>query len=119
MRLKAYFTLESSVIVPMFIMIFLLFVMITLDMHDEIVIRSVDAQVAMKYEQEMNDGDSIKQEGEVLSTAVANIEKQCVMDVNNSEQAVKKRVDDKELITENRPPDFVRIISAGLKLTEK
>lgn len=118
MRIKASFTLENSVIIPIFVVLDMLFIMIVLDMHDQIVVRSIDIQVAMKLEQELNESD-ISKKGEIYATAVTNIRKKCVLDNEVSEQIVEERCKKNELITENRQPDFLRVVSAGLKLLDK
>lgn len=118
MRIKASFTLENSVIVPIFVVLDMLFIMIVLDMHDQIVVRSIDTQTAMKLEQEINESD-IQEKGEIYATAVTNIRKKCVLDTEVSEQIVKERCENDKVITENRQSDFLRVLSAGLKLLDK
>ncbi len=118
MRIKASFTLENSVIVPIFVVLDMLFIMLVLDMHDQIVVRSIDAQTAMKLEQELSESD-IQKKGKIYATAASNIEKKCVLDSEVSEQIVKERCEKDKLITENRQPDFLRVVSAGLKLLGK
>ncbi|MBQ4283956.1 MAG: hypothetical protein IJB96_08530 [Lachnospira sp.] len=117
MWLKASFTVENSVIVPVFVMILILFIMVTFDMHDSVVARSIDLQVAMKFEQEMIAQDKSKK-GQVLSRAVTNTNIKCILDGKVSETAIDKRIEEEKIVTENRQPDFVRLISAGLKLKD-
>lgn len=116
---------------PIFVLIIFMFVMMTLDMHDSVVMRSVDAQVAMKLEQEVykageasgqsgiSDNEAEKRRGEILATAVANINKKCILDSDNSEQIVQRRIDEKDDVAPNRQPDFIRVVSAGLKLVKE
>ena len=51
MRIKASYTVENAVIVPMFMIIIMIMLRLCCDMHDELIKASVNSQVVVKAEQ--------------------------------------------------------------------
>ncbi len=121
MRIRASFTLENAVIIPIFSLIVVVFIMITLQLHDTLIYRSIDIQVAMKLEQEiMKSNNCDIEKNRVMTTAVDNISIKSVFDVSRSGVSdMVKRIDGADYITDNNQPDFIRVVSAGVKLIDK
>lgn len=114
--MKAYIVVEDSVIIPMCVLIIMTLVLVTLDLHDNSVIKGVDTQLAMKIEQEFRSDNHM--EAESVKTAVTHIKAKCMLDGDVNEDVVKRRLLEEDIVTDNNHPKFIRLISAGLKLVD-
>lgn len=114
MRIRASYTVENSVIIPLFTMIIVVMVILALDMHDEIVFKAAAFQGNMRIEQE-------ELEGSGASECVAD-----VTDYINTKTMRKtatagnvKSTGAKVSVDDNNPREFIRKMRAVMKLTAR
>lgn len=114
MRIRASFTLENSVIIPVFTMIIVGLVLIGIYMHDKVVAQNAIFQTAMKLEQE---SENMTQQGKdiCIQNAADYIREKSIRYVKNSEE-IKADIEQKHIVAKNRQPDFIRMVNAALKL---
>ena len=94
MRIKASYTVENAVIVPMFMIIIMIMLRLCCDMHDELIKASVNSQVVVQTE--LNDFG--KDDEEIY--------------VGKAEQYLKER----SPVETNSPENAIRIFNALRKL---
>jgi hypothetical protein len=137
MRIKASYTIENSVIIPVFTLIIVSLMGLLFYLHDTVIIKNATFQTAMRLEQQVgevseterskmqeNTKDYIK-EKTIFATDISvvlkeeNKESYCVgkatfttigllLDANRIEKCVS--------VKDNNPPDFIRLVNATEKL---
>ncbi len=103
MRLRASFTVENSVIIPLFTIIIVTLVITGLDMHDELVLKAACFQGGMKLEQEEVDAS---QKSAYLSEIVSYVQSKC-MRKTYSVSDVTEKIDSIN-VKDNSPREFIR-----------
>lgn len=116
MRLKASFTVENSVIIPLFTIIVVLMIRMTFYLHDEVVLRNAEFQAAIMLEQEEM-GLTELQRKNIIQNTSDYIKLKSLLNIADR-LSVEQDLSQKEIIKSNSQPDFIRITNAGLKLKE-
>lgn len=135
MRLKASFTIENAWIVPVFTLIMVALISLSLHIHDSIICENALWIAGMKIEQEVGknrahkkvpEGNGIMDTGEksgkaeVLSNAKEYIAENVIAadPGKYSEEVLYKEIQNGK-IKSNYQPDFIRAVQAGKKLIGK
>lgn len=103
MRLRASFTMENSVIIPLFTIFIVMLVLTGLNLHDSVIFKSACFQAAMKLEWDGNDAAS---QNSYLSE-VASYAQSKSMRTSYSVSDVTEGVN-KAGVADNNPRDFIR-----------
>lgn len=116
MRIKASFTVENSIIIPLFTVIIALIIKMTFFMHDEVILRNAEFQAAIMLEQEDKILTKIQKRNIIQNTSDY-IELKSVF-YSKDILSVEQDLTQKEIVKSNFQPDFIRKINAALKLKE-
>ncbi len=114
MRLKASFTVENAVLVPLFTIIIITLVLYGISVHDHVIEHSAELQAAMKIEQE-SPGLSDQEQERVFQNAAAYISEKSMRE-DGDPYKVEQAAENKIIIRHNLPADFIRKVNAGSKL---
>lgn len=107
MRIKASYTVENAVIVPMFMIIIVVMLRVCCNMHDELIKMSVNSQVVVQAE--LNDFD--RDDEQIYNEKASHYLKERTIFLNDY------KVDgDSSLVKTNSPEKAIRIFNALRKL---
>lgn len=114
MRLRASFTVENSVIIPVFTLIIVTLILFALEWHDSQIIKKAEFQMAIKTEQEQLDDNSDEFE-HVLEDTADYIKEKTFFGVSEKDRLVKD-IAENISVKDNRQPEFIRMVNAARKL---
>jgi hypothetical protein len=114
MRLRASFTVENSVIIPVFTLIIVTLILFALECHDSQIIKNAEFQMAIKTEQEQLDNNSDEFEY-VLENTADYIKEKTFFGVSEKGRLVKD-IAENISVKDNRQPEFIRMVNAARKL---
>lgn len=103
LRLKASYTVENSIIIPVFTIIIVLLVNFGVYMYDCLVINDANIRAQIHIEQENIKSSSVEY-NEILQNMDEYIKSRTVVNYGSDKKYKKK------LIDSNRPVDFIRFI---------
>lgn len=137
-RFKAVYTLENAVIVPIFFMVYIIFISVAIYMHDRIILRNALEQAAIEYEYRYINAAEVKDKNEMTEEEFATKVKDYIdaktLYLNDTDIIIQKKdnnikitakasfplvtayvgksINTSEMISVNNPKKWIRITKA-------
>ena len=109
MWVRASYTVENAVIIPLFSIIIVIIISFTCNIHDEIIKENVMIQAAI--ENELNDMDNERRK-DLEKTATAYLKDRCIFSRNYNVKV------DEKLVKKSEPEKSIRIMKAIIEAVD-
>lgn len=113
-RLRASFTVENSIIIPVFTCIIVVMILFALKLHDELILKNAEFRMAVKTEQGQLDSSSDEYR-RVLENASDYVKEKTFYSISNKD-IIAEDINKKTYVKDNRQPEFIRMVNAAQKL---